>query len=141
MPDVKILATDIDTNVLNIGRSRVYDQEIVGGINPDILKRYFIKQNGESKDSYVISDPITDIVYFRRLNLLNEVYPMKGKFDITFCRNVIIYFDRTTRDKVLEKIYNYLSDSGYFFAGHSETLSNFSNRYRLIGNTIYSKII
>ncbi|MCU0822012.1 MAG: hypothetical protein MUC95_06000 [Spirochaetes bacterium] len=79
------------------------------------------------------------MVCFRRLNLLDDSYPMKGQFDLIFCRNVIIYFDNISRVRVFEKFYGYLADDGYFFAGHSENIKVFFDGFNLIGNTIYVK--
>ena len=139
MPDEKILATDIDTNVLNEAIEGVYNTDKFEGIDPQILKKYFLKGKGENSREFKIKDYIKNKIYFRRLNLLDERYPMKNQFDMIFCRNVIIYFDNETRIKVFKKFHNYLRDDGYFFAGHSENLSSFTNIFKLVGNTIYTK--
>lgn len=137
--NIKILATDIDTNVLKTGIAGIYKEESLENIDPQIAGRYFLIQKNESGRQIVVRDSIKNTVRFKRLNLLDDVFPMKGKFDFIFCRNVIIYFDKKTRDELIRKFYDYLEDDGYFFAGHSENLSNISNKYRLIGNTIYRK--
>ncbi|MBN2039825.1 MAG: protein-glutamate O-methyltransferase CheR [Spirochaetes bacterium] len=139
MPDIKILATDIDTNVLMSGKAGIYRNEVLEAVSTDIMHKYFKRYNDEKINSWIISDSIKEMVYFRRLNLLDEEYPMNKKFDLIFCRNVIIYFDGNTRNKVINRFYDYLNDDGYFFAGHSENLSHFSDKYYLIGNTIYKK--
>ncbi|MFH0976786.1 MAG: protein-glutamate O-methyltransferase CheR [Spirochaetota bacterium] len=141
MPDIKILATDIDTDVLDKAISGVYKQECMEELDLDLIKRYFLKGREDNEGLFVVKDSIKKMIYFRRLNLLDKVYPMKKLFDMIFCRNVIIYFDKNTRDQVINRFYNYLHDYGYFFAGHSETLSNFNNKYYLIGNTIYGKVL
>jgi chemotaxis protein methyltransferase CheR len=141
MPDIKILATDIDTDVLEKARSGVYKRDCVEELDFDLVKRYFLKGRGENEGLFVVKDFIKKMIYFRRLNLLDKVYPMKKLFDLIFCRNVIIYFDRKTRDEVINRFYDYLHDDGYFFAGHSETLSSFNSKYYLIGNTIYGKVM
>ena len=141
MPDVKILATDIDTNVLEKAMSGIYKEENLEEVDNSILKRHFLTGRGENRGLFVIKESIKNMISFRRLNLLAEAYPMKGLFDIIFCRNVIIYFDKETKDEVINKFYNYLTDDGYFFAGHSESLSNYSGKYFLIGNTIYGKTV
>ncbi len=140
-PDVKILATDIDTDVLGKAMSGIYKEENLEEVDEPIIKRCFLKAKEETRDLYIVKESIKNMISFRRLNLLAGVYPMKGKFDIIFCRNVIIYFDKKTKDEVVNRFYNYLTDDGYFFAGHSESLSNCSNKYFLIGNTIYGKTV
>ncbi len=141
MPDIKILATDIDTDVLNKAISGIYKEESLEEVNGNILRDYFYNGRGDSKNSFFIRESIKNMITFKRLNLLAEKYPMKGQFDIIFCRNVIIYFDKKTKDGVIDKFHEYLTDDGYFFAGHSESLANRSGKYRLIGNTIYGKTV
>ena len=141
MPDVKILATDIDTNVLEKAESGIYIyEENVRGLGEDIIERYFQRGKGQDQDRLTVTDSIKNIISFRRLNLLGEDFPMKGMFDLIFCRNVIIYFDKPTKDKVVNKLFSYLSHDGYFFAGHSESLSGSPDKYYLVGNTIYGKV-
>lgn len=140
-PDVKILATDIDTDVLGKAMSGIYKEENLEEVDEPIIKSCFLKAKEGTRDLYIVKDSIKNMISFRRLNLLAGVYPMKGKFDIIFCRNVIIYFDKKTKDEVVNRFYNYLTDDGYFFAGHSESLVNCSNKYFLIGNTIYGKTV
>lgn len=139
VPDVKILATDIDTNVLDTGTKGIYRPEDFNDVDPNIIKKYFIKGKDGNEGLFIIRDFIKSMVSFRRLNLLDNVFPMKGQFDIIFCRNVIIYFDNPTRLKLFHKFYDCLDDNGYFFAGHSENLNLVSDKYYLIGNTIYQK--
>ena len=140
-PDLKILATDIDTNVLEKAMKGVYShEENIRGLEEDIIERYFYRGKGSSQNLITVKESIKNIISFRRLNLLDEKFPMKGAFNLIFCRNVIIYFDRQTKDKVISKLFNYLSDDGYFFAGHSESLSGAPDKYYLIGNTIYGKV-
>ncbi len=141
MPDIKILATDIDTEVLNKALSGIYKEETICELEPETIKRFFLKGKGSKEGLFTVKDPIKNMIYFRRLNLLAQSYPMKRRFDLIFCRNVIIYFDRKTRDELIDRFYSYLADDGYFFAGHSETLSNFSGKYYLIGNTVYRKVL
>lgn len=140
-PDIKILATDIDTQVLRKGESGIYGMTEVENIDVDILKRYFKRGKGENEGLFMIKDAAKNIITFRRLNLLDDFYPMKGTFDIIFCRNVIIYFDTESRKKLFEKFYSYLNNEGYLIMGHSETLAGLTNRFSFIGNTIYKKVV
>ncbi|MDY6935461.1 MAG: CheR family methyltransferase [Spirochaetota bacterium] len=139
MPDVKILATDIDTEVLKKGELGIYKSDVLNDVDSTILKKYFLKGRNENEGHYRVMDKLKDIVYFRRLNLLDKVFPMRGKFDIIFCRNVVIYFDQETRKDLISRFIRYLNGDGYFFAGHSETLTGVTDQLHLIGHTIYGK--
>lgn len=139
MPDVKILATDIDTQVLETARRGIYDKEKVAAIEPRIMKEYFRRGIRENEGLFSVKDCVREIVRLRRLNLLDGDYPMKKKFDIIFCRNVIIYFDKETQIELFRKFARYLKDDGYLFIGHSENILSFSDEFSLIGNTIYRK--
>lgn len=140
-PEIKILATDIDTNVLEKAYNGVYTFEQIKEIDVPVLKKYFMRGRGDNEGFFKVKDEIRNLIVFRRLNLLDDAYPMKGKFDIIFCRNVIIYFDRPTQRDLFEKFYRYLDDEGYLFIGHSENLTSVSNRFTLLGHTIYRKSI
>ena len=140
-PALKILATDIDTNVLETASTGIYKSEGVEGIDLNILKRYFMLGKGDNEGFFKIKDFVKKNIFFRRLNLMNDAYPLKKKFDILFCRNVIIYFDKQTQTDLFKKFYLHLTDHGYMFIGHSENITGISNDYTLIGNTIYKKII
>ena len=134
--DIKILATDVDTEVLRKGITGVYSPNKVVDVPSEYLKRYFERQD----DGYHVKEGIKSMVVFRRLNLIREIYPMKGPFDIIFCRNVIIYFDRDTKKRLMERFYQYLKDGGFIFMGHSESLMDMKDRFRYIKNTIYKKV-
>jgi chemotaxis protein methyltransferase CheR len=140
-PEIRILATDIDTNVLERAYSGLYTLEQVKDIDIALLKKYFKRGTGDNEGLFRVKDEIRDMILFRRLNLLDDTYPMKGKFDILFCRNVIIYFDRPTQKDLFEKFSRYLDEEGYLFIGHSENLTSVSNKFTLLGHTIYRKSI
>jgi len=117
--DVRILATDIDTQVLNRGKAGVYKAEdILEVVDVPTAKRYFQKGTGENEGLLRVKDFIRSMVHFRRLNLLDSSFPMKGVFDIIFCRNVIIYFDRESQKRLFENFHRYLAEDGYLFIGH-----------------------
>lgn len=141
MPDIKILATDIDTQVIEKGRNGVYKADIIDVIEPEIAKRYFLKGKGDNEGFFRIKEFVRDIVYFRRLNLLDETFPMKRMFDIILCRNVIIYFDRESQKKLFANFYRHLHDDGYLFVGHSETLTGITDKFNFVKNTIYKKAL
>jgi len=140
-PEFKILATDIDTQVLEKGINGVYTQEQVGAIDEKILKTYFLKGTGENSGFFKVKDFLKKTVFFRRLNLLTEDYPMKKKFDVIFCRNVIIYFDKDTQKKLFDNFSRYLKDDGYLLVGHSENISSVTDKFYLAGRTIYRKVV
>jgi chemotaxis protein methyltransferase CheR len=140
-PDIKILATDIDTQVLRKGEAAIYSAADVENIDINILKKYFKRGSGENDGLFKIKDAVRSLITFRRLNLLDDTYPMKGTFNIIFCRNVIIYFDNESRRKLFDKFYRYLSDDGFLIMGHSETLAGLTSKFSFIGNTIYKKVV
>ena len=135
MPDIKILATDIDTQVIEKGRNGVYKADIIDVIEPEIAKRYFLKGKGDNEGFFRIKEFVRDIVYFRRLNLLDETFPMKRMFDIILCRNVIIYFDRESQKKLFANFYRHLHDDGYL-CHYSETLTGITDKFNFVKNTI-----
>jgi chemotaxis protein methyltransferase CheR len=141
MPEVRILATDIDTQVLAKGSAGVYKAEILEAVDADLARKYFLRGRGEYEGSFMVKDSLKKLVYFRRLNLLNESYPMSRKFDVIFCRNVIIYFDRESQKRLFERFYRYLDGDGYLFVGHSETLTGVTDKFYFVKNTIYRKVI
>jgi len=138
-PLIRILATDIDTQVLSHGRDGVYKTDRIQDVPVDILKEYFYRGSGDNEGYFKAKDALRNIISFRQLNLQSETYPMKKKFHLIFCRNVIIYFDKETQKRLFDKIYNYLHDDGYLFIGHSENLNNITDKYLSIGHTIYVK--
>ena len=140
-PEILILATDIDTQVLQKARAGVYGGDHLAAVDPQYMKNYFVKETGENEDLYRVKDSLKEIVYFRRLNLLQDEYPMTKKFDVIFCRNVIIYFHRETQKKLFNKYYSYLKDDGYLLIGHSENITSITNKFVLAGRTIYRKVV
>lgn len=135
--DVKLLATDLDSNVLAKAASGVYPSSEVDGLEDSLVKSYFNK-NASGKEVKV-KESVRKLIYFKRLNLL-EPWPMSGPFDIIFCRNVVIYFDKPTQKKLFDHYANMLAPGGYLFIGHSENLHGISDRFQNLGNTVYRKI-
>lgn len=140
-PEILILATDIDTQVLEKAKSGLYSEEHISPVEEKYIKSYFFKEVINGEIYYRIRESLKECVYFRRLNLLQEQYPMKRQFDIIFCRNVIIYFDRDSQRKLFDKFYNYLKDDGYLLIGHSENITNVTDKFILHGRTIYRKAL
>lgn len=137
--DLKILATDIDTNVLERGRLGVYSEERAGDIPMSLRRRFVAKGTGQNAGRIRMRDELRSLITFRRLNLM-ETWPMKGPFDIIFCRNVVIYFDKPTQKMLFDRYADILRPDGHLFVGHSETLFKVSTRFALVGRTIYRRI-
>ena len=134
--DVKILATDLDSNVVEKAKQGIYDADRVEKI-PEEYDRY-VKRSKDG-DRFKVRNDIVDMITFKQLNLLHQ-WPMKGKFDVIFCRNVVIYFDAETQKILFDRYANILSNSGSLFIGHSENLHNISKRFESLGRTIYRKL-
>ena len=137
--DVKILATDLDTNVVKQASSGIYSDSRVEGMSKDRLRRWFLKGKGDKAGSVRVNKELRDMITFRQLNLM-DAWPMQGKFDIIFCRNVVIYFDKPTQAVLFDRFANQIQDDSHLFIGHSENLNKVTDRFSLIGKTIYRKI-
>jgi chemotaxis protein methyltransferase CheR len=133
----RILATDIDTNVLATARLGVYPIDHLKKLPPDLLKRHFLKGEGNNAGQARIRDELRRLVSFRQLNLLDDTWPMRGKFDVIFCRNVMIYFDKQTQHTILKKLAGCLEPDGLLFVGHSESFHAASDILTICGNTVY----
>ena len=137
--DIKILATDIDSNVLAAAAQGNYKIDRITGISNAQKSKWFKKGVGANDGIVAVNQELKDLIGFKRLNLMDARWPMKGPFDVIFCRNVVIYFDKTTKEKLVERYTNLLVDRGHLFVGHSESLHRISTKLKLIGNTIYQK--
>ena len=136
--DAKILGTDLDSEVLNTCKAGVYSQQRVEKIPKNQLRRWFRKSRAQGTELVKVSEDVQDLITFKQLNLMHD-WPMRGRFDLIFCRNVIIYFDKPTQRILIDRFAEHLEDNAYLILGHSETLFNVSDRFSLIGNTIYQK--
>ncbi|WMN58743.1 protein-glutamate O-methyltransferase CheR [Pseudoalteromonas xiamenensis] len=134
--DVKILATDLDSNVLDRARRGEYTASNVTGLSDSHLKQFFLKSNDGTL--FKVKPELQQMVHFKRLNLL-EPWPMKGPFDVVFCRNVLIYFDKETKDRLFQGYYNILARHGHLFIGHSESMGKEHVEYKSLGKTMYRK--
>ncbi|MCC5796134.1 MAG: protein-glutamate O-methyltransferase CheR [Methylophaga sp.] len=137
--DVKILATDLDANVVKHASHGIYDIDRISGIPRERQQRWFDRGRGDNEGFVRIHRSVREMITFKRLNLLHS-WPMKGYFDIIFCRNVVIYFDKSTQADLFARYADILQPSGYLLIGHSETLYKVSDRFSSLGNTIYKKI-
>lgn len=137
--DVKILATDLDSNMVARGKAGVYTTERVEGLSESRMKKWVERGKGENSDKVRMSQKLRDLITFKKLNLM-EGWPMKGPFDFMFCRNVVIYFNKETQRELFERYANLLKDDAYLFIGHSESLNKVTDRFNLLGKTIYQKV-
>ena len=138
--DIKILATDLDTNVLDTARRGVYAEERMKNVDKQRQRRWFRRGSGENTGLLKVKPEIQEMVTFKQLNLMRE-WPLKGPFDAIFCRNVVIYFDKPTQGVLMERYANVMADHGKLFLGHSETLYRVTDRFKLQGQTIYEKAL
>jgi len=134
--DVKILATDLDSNVLERAAGGIYSVERFDAF-PSAYKQ-FIKKSADGEQVKIV-DAVRGLIRFNQLNLL-QPWPMKGPFDIIFCRNVVIYFDLETQRKLFDRYADKMVHKGHLFIGHSENLHKISDRFLGLGRTIYEKI-
>ncbi len=134
---VRILATDIDTQVLETARSGVYALDRVAGLPEERLRRFFQRGSGANQGYCRVAEELRRMVEFRPLNLLDEAWDLRGPFDAIFCRNVMIYFDKATQYRVLSRLVPLLAAGGRFFAGHSESFFHATDLLLSCGRTIY----
>jgi chemotaxis protein methyltransferase CheR len=134
--DIKILATDLDTEVLRRAAQGTYPTQVIAPVPREYLAKHFTRTGSE----YTVSNTIKSLVVFRRLNFMDPAFPMKKPFDIIFCRNVIIYFDQPTKVALMSKFHYHLKDDGYMFIGHSESLMGMKDKFSYIKNTVYRKV-
>ncbi|MFW5649346.1 MAG: CheR family methyltransferase [Candidatus Alkaliphilus sp. MAG34] len=136
MWDTKILATDISAKVLDVARRGIYNDNRIMPLPPAWRMNYLKKIDDEN---YIISDKIKNEVIYRKFNLMEETFPFRKKFHVIFCRNVMIYFDRETRNELIEKFYDMTSYGGYLFIGHSEYIDRTKTKYKYVAPSIYRK--
>ncbi len=139
-PPVSILATDIDTNVLAKAEEGVYPIDRVEKLSQDVIKRFFLKGSGAQSGFVRVRPELRAMVTFRRVNLLDSEWPVRGPLDAIFCRNVMIYFDKETQLKILHRFAPLLQPDGLLFAGHSESFHHAAHLFRLRGKTVYELV-
>ncbi|HYN59265.1 MAG TPA: CheR family methyltransferase [Rubrivivax sp.] len=134
---VSILATDIDTAVLDKARRGIYPLAAVAGLDPALRKRHFLRGRAGNAGLVRVRPEALALVELRALNLLQPTWPMHGKFDAIFCRNVMIYFDKPTQRHLLERLAARLKPGGLLFAGHAENFTAAQDLFELQGKTVY----
>jgi len=136
--DATILATDISTKVLAAAQAGIYAQEKTRGIPPAILKKYFQLGTGQSEGYLRVKNDLKQMIIFQRFNLM-ERFPHQQDFDVIFCRNVMIYFDKKTQNILVNKFYDSLKTGGCFFVGHSESLTGLKHQFNYVEPSVYLK--
>ena len=136
-----ILGTDISTKVLDRAVKAVYKMERTDTVSTEMKKKYLLRSRDRQKNLIKIGPELRSYVKFRRLNFMAEDFAMREPMDLIFCRNVIIYFDRPTQEKVLGRLCQHLIPGGYLFMGHSETLSSLDLPLVSVGPMVYRKPI
>jgi chemotaxis protein methyltransferase CheR len=136
-PPVQIIATDIDTNVLATGANGVYGIERLDKMSAERSKRFFLRGKGEQEGMVRVRPELRQLVTFKQLNLLADGWPLTGQFDVIFCRNVMIYFDKATQRKILARFVPLMKPHALLFAGHSENFLYVSEALKLRGKTVY----
>jgi chemotaxis protein methyltransferase CheR len=135
--DVLILATDISRRMLEKGVNALYSEDALKDLPLSYLQKYFVKSRNAAC-AYQVSDPVRSMVRLARLNLMDS-WPMKGPFQVIFCRNVMIYFDRATQQLLISRFWELLEPGGYLFVGHSEGLSAITHKFKYIRPATYRK--
>jgi len=137
--DVKIIATDLDSNVVDTGKSGVYPLSRIDGVSSDYKRRWIKRGKGDKSDLVKMSNELQSMITFKQLNLLED-WPISGPIDIIFCRNVVIYFDKETQKVLFDRYANILNSEAHLLIGHSENMFNVCHRFKTLGNTIYQKM-
>ncbi len=133
--DAKILATDLSTQVLETCKEGVYSQELIENVPPKYANRYF--QKNTASNDLTIDPCLKRLVSFKRLNLSKFPFPLKNKLDIVFIRNVMIYFDKPTKSKIIHEIFNLLKPSGVVITSSTESLNGLHDQFQRVQPSIY----
>ena len=134
----RVFASDIDTDVLEKARNGIYRLEELKTLSPLQRQRYFLRGTGPHQGLVRVRQELVNFVDFSSVNLLDRQYAVPGPFDAIFCRNVMIYFDKTTQQEILRRFVPLLKPDGLLFAGHSENFSHLVRNFTLRGQTVYA---
>lgn len=137
--DAKILATDISTRMLDRAKEGVYDAEQIKTVPFLSRSKYFQCVQSRPERLYCVNQNVRNLVHLTRLNLIDP-WPMREHFDVVFCRNVMIYFDKATQQMLIDRYSDLLSSGGTLFIGHSESLAGVTHRLRYVQPTVYEKL-
>ena len=137
--DVHVLASDINTEVLQKAAEGVYALEQIDGLEDRIQRKYFLRGAGRRAGFCLVRPEVRRLVSFRQINFMDQRWPLKTRFDVIFCRNAIIYFDAPTQEQLLPRLVGQLTDNGYLMLGHSENLHWLADLLAPLGNTVYQR--
>jgi chemotaxis protein methyltransferase CheR len=137
--DLKILATDISTKVLAAAQNGCYTEAAIKNISPSFKQQFFTKNCSDTGTLYAVTSTLRSMVVFRRMNLSQLPFPLRGNLDVVFCRNVMIYFDAETRTRLVNEIHRLLRPGGYLFTGHAESLASLRTNFKCLQPSIYQK--
>jgi len=138
-PQVKIIASDIDTKVLATAQRGVYGAD-ARGLSPERLRRHFLRGTAANAGHIRAKPELVKLIEYRSFNLMSPAWSFGEPFDLLFCRNVMIYFDAPTQRKVLERMHGVLRPGGLLYVGHSENFTDARDLFRLRGKTIYERL-
>ena len=136
--DVRILATDINTRVLEACRLGIYPKGEVEAL-PDTRRRFFRRHAADPRHAYAVSDELRNMILFKHLNLMQQPFPMPGPLDVIFCRNVMIYFNESTRRALVTELGRLLKPGGYLFVGHAESMAGQRRQFTSVQPSVYKK--
>ncbi|MEN6333346.1 MAG: protein-glutamate O-methyltransferase [Phycisphaerales bacterium] len=136
--DIKLLATDVSTRVLDQAQRGLYDKDRIEPIPLPLRSKYLNHVRERGQELYEVGDSLRGVVLFRYLNLMQE-WPVEGPLDFIFCRNVMIYFDKPTQGRLINRYYDLLGPGGVLFTGHSESLTGIDHKFKYVQPTIYTK--
>lgn len=136
----KLVASDIDSRVLNVARKAVYREDQLKNISETFKKVFFLRGVGRNSGMVRVKPCYSELIEFLNINLICDNWPFQHAFDFVFCRNVMIYFDASTQRRVLEKIHHVMKPGGVLFVGHAENFSESRDLFSLKGKTVYERI-
>lgn len=136
-PGFSVVATDIDTQVLQFARHAIYPESDFEHVPADLRQKFFLRGGGSQAGRYRVKTELRNLIDFRQLNLIDPCWDVSGRFDAIFCRNALIYFEHETQDRILRRLISYLKPGGHLFVGHSEHLHWMTDVLEIVGTTIY----
>lgn len=137
--DLRILATDLSKRVLAKAAAGVYDEDVLKDVPAALISRYFDRVGTVTPRKYSARASLRSLITFAPLNLMED-WPMKGPFDLIFCRNVMIYFDKPTQEALVRRFSEILRPGGHLFAGHSESLTGIAHNFKYVQPAVYQKV-
>lgn len=137
--DFLVYGTDVSPRMLKTANQAIYKEDRIGNIPPELKTKYFLQSGNREEKKVRIVPELREKVIFSRLNLIDEFYPTPFVFDVVFCRNVLIYYDRGMQEKIILKLCSRIKNEGYLFLGHSESIAGLNLPLKHIQPTIFMK--